>query len=221
MSETGLTPLCSGSHHSVSADPDLRRRTGRNLYQTFTGKARSGWLWLSKPAAYLAECEGFLMPLTLVLTIGLDSLSLGIRNSLLQSAGYIVVSVLSLKEAANQFLNGDFDLVLLDNSLPPKDRDRITSLIRVSGSRTPVVSVASATFATENDHDHSLVDATFDERPDNLLRGIRSLLVKTSTSPTAYVSGPRNEREVTPWRGKKPSCSSDNHRYAGQNARAI
>lgn len=157
------------------------------------------------------------MPLTLVLAIGLDSLSLGIRNSLLQSAGYIVVSALSLKEAANQFLNGDFDLVLLDNSLPRKVRDRITSLIRISGSRIPVVSIASETFASEDGHDDSFVDATFDGHPDNLLRGIRSVLVKTATSPTAYLSGPRGERQVTPGPGKRFPRSSDNHHYMRQD----
>src|ERR1039457_3248853 len=160
------------------------------------------------------------MPLTLVLAVGLDSLSLEIRNSLLQSAGYIAVSALSLKEAANQFLNGDFDLVLLDNSLTTKDRDRITSLIRVSGSRTPVVSIASQTVAPKNGHDDSFVDATFDEHPDNLLRGIRGVLVKTATSPTADLSGPRNEGKVNPGRGKESSHSSDTHQSVRQNTKA-
>ena len=160
------------------------------------------------------------MSLTLVLAVGLDSLSLEIRNSLLQSAGYIAVSAHSLREAANQFLNGDFDLVLLDSSLTTKDRNRITSLIRVSGSRTPIVSIASETTASKNDRDDSFVDATFDENPDSLLRGIKSVLVKAAT-PTAFVPGLLHEWEVTPGRGKKPSYSSDNHQYVGQNTRAV
>jgi len=142
------------------------------------------------------------MPLTLVLAIGLDSLSLGIRHSLLQSAGYLVVSAFSLRDAANQFLNGDFDLVLLDNSLPTKDRDRMASLIRVSGSRTPVVSIGS-----EDSHDDSFIDATFDETPANLLSGIRSVLIKTAAK--AYGSGLRNDRKASPGWKKKPSSSSD------------
>ena len=154
------------------------------------------------------------MPLTLVLAIGLDSLSLGIRHSLLQSAGYLVVSALSLREAANQFLNGDFDLVLLDNSLPAKDRDRMASLIRVSGSRTPVVSIGS-----EGSHNDSFIDATFDETPDNLLSGIRSVLIKTTASPKAYVSGLRNDRKASPGWKKKPSSSSD-HQYMRLNTKA-
>jgi DNA-binding response OmpR family regulator len=62
------------------------------------------------------------MPLTLVLSVGLDSLILATRNMFLQSEGFIVVSVFSLKEAVDRFLTGDFDLILLDNSLPTKDR---------------------------------------------------------------------------------------------------
>jgi CheY-like chemotaxis protein len=168
----------------------------------------------------LTESEGFSMPLTLVLAIGLDALSLGIRISLLQSAGYIVVSAFSIREAANQFLNGDFDLVLLDKSLPAKDRDRITSLIRISGSRIPVVSIASETIASETGRDDFFVDATFDEHPDNLLKGISSVLAKTATSAAAYVSGPRNERKVTLGHGKKPPCSSDTRQYVRQNTTA-
>ena len=155
------------------------------------------------------------MPLTLVLAVGLDSLSLGIRNSLLQSAGYIVVSALSLKEAANRFLDGDFDLVLLDNSLPAKDKDRITSLIRISGSHIPVVSIVS-----ENGHDSPFADATFGENPDNLLRGIESVLVKTAALPTAYVPRLRNERLVTTGPGKKPPYSSNHRHYVRQNTKA-
>jgi hypothetical protein len=45
MSETGLTLLCSKSHLRVSTNPDLRRKTGRNLYQTFHRKKHeAGWI---------------------------------------------------------------------------------------------------------------------------------------------------------------------------------
>ena len=154
------------------------------------------------------------MSLTLVLAIGLDSLSLGIRHSLLQSAGYMVVSAFSLRDAANQFLNGDFDLVLLDKSLPTKDRDRMASFIRVSGSRTPVVAVGS-----ENRLNDTFVDATFDESPDTLLSGIRSVLVRTGIS-AADVSGLREAPKLPHGGAKKPSCSSDDHQPVRQNTKA-
>ena len=155
------------------------------------------------------------MPVSLVLAIGFDSLSLGIRNSLLQSAGYIVVSAFSLREAANLFLNGDFDVVLLDKSLPTKERDRMTSLIRLSGSYTPVVSIGS-----EESHNHFFVDATLDENPDSLLEGLKRVLAKVARSRKAYVSGLRNESELRFGRRKKPSSLNDNHPYLQQNAKA-
>jgi len=115
------------------------------------------------------------MPLTLVLSVGLDSLILATRNVFLQSEGFIVMSVFSLKEAVDRFLTGDFDLILLDNSLPTKDRDRLTCLIRASGSRIPVVSVAP-----EHSHDDSFADAILESDPNKLLIGIRGVLLKTA-----------------------------------------
>jgi len=82
---------------------------------------------------------------------------------------------LSVKEAVDIFLTGDFDLVLLDNSLPAKDRDRLTCLIRASGSRIPVVSVAP-----EYSHADSFADAMLESDPNKLLMGIRRVLHKTA-----------------------------------------
>jgi DNA-binding response OmpR family regulator len=48
---------------------------------------------------------------------------------------------LSLLEAARAFQESDFNLVLLDNSFPAKDHDRLVCLIRASGSRIPIISV--------------------------------------------------------------------------------
>jgi CheY-like chemotaxis protein len=81
-------------------------------------------------------------------------------------------------------MTGDFDLVLLDNSLPTKDRDRLTCLIRASGSRIPVVSVAP-----EYTHDDSFADAKLESDTDKLLIGIRCVLLKT-----AKISGDVRDR---------------------------
>jgi CheY-like chemotaxis protein len=115
------------------------------------------------------------MPLIVALSVGLDPLVLATRSSLLQSEGYIVVSAFSLKEAVDRFLTGDFDLVLLDNSLPTRDRDRLTCLIRASGSRIPVVSVAPG-----YSHDVSFADAMLESNPNKLLIGLRGVLLKTA-----------------------------------------
>jgi CheY-like chemotaxis protein len=82
---------------------------------------------------------------------------------------------LSVREAVDIFLTGGFDLVLLDNSLPIKDRDRLTCLIRASGSRIPVVSVAP-----EYSDADSFADAMLESDPNKLLIGIRGVLLKTA-----------------------------------------
>jgi CheY-like chemotaxis protein len=108
----------------------------------------------------------------------------------LQSEGYIVVSAFSVKEAVDVFLNGDFDLVILDNSLPIKERDRLTCLIRASGSRTPVVSVAP-----EYSHADSFADAMLESDPNKLLIGIRRVLLKTAKmSDDAFKTGGKGQR---------------------------
>lgn len=82
------------------------------------------------------------MPLTLVLTVGSDSSLLGSRSEVLKSAGYMVVSALSIREAVDRFQDGDFDLIILCHSIPTKDRERLIGLIRASGSLTPIICIA-------------------------------------------------------------------------------
>jgi CheY-like chemotaxis protein len=82
------------------------------------------------------------MPLRVVLTVGFDQSLLRPRTLVLQCAGYHVESASSLKDAVDRFQSGDFDLVLLCHSVPRKDRYRLTSFLRSSGSRTPIVSFA-------------------------------------------------------------------------------
>jgi CheY-like chemotaxis protein len=128
------------------------------------------------------------MRLIVVLSVGLDSLELATRSSLLQSERYIVVSALSLKEAVDRFLTGDFDLVLLDNSLPTKDRDRLTCLIRASGSRIPLVEITG-----KNCHDRSLTDAAVEDDPSKLPAGIRHALTNKEVGLNVSFDG-----EVSP-----------------------
>jgi hypothetical protein len=59
------------------------------------------------------------------------------------------------------FKGGDFDLILLGN-LPVESRERLTFLVRSSGSRVPVVCIR------EFGHD-SFADATVRCEPDHLL----------------------------------------------------
>jgi CheY-like chemotaxis protein len=110
---------------------------------------------------------------TLILSVGLDPAVLHARETVLRSEGYIVVSATSVKEAFQLFQEGDFDLMILGNSLAAKDRERLTCLIRVSGSRIPIASISSTPW------EHGIFpEATISENPAELVAGIRRLLAQ-------------------------------------------
>jgi CheY-like chemotaxis protein len=125
------------------------------------------------------------MPQTIVLAVGTDPSLLKTRSLVLQSAGYMVESASSVKEAVDRFQSGDFDLVLLCHSVPRKDRDRLTSLIRASGSLTPIVSIAGNLGECD-----AFATATLEDGPSNFLARIRDVLVKAEkTIPSQYIRG--------------------------------
>jgi DNA-binding response OmpR family regulator len=127
---------------------------------------------------------------TLVLSVSADPMILNTRNLILQSAGYFVVSVVSVTEAVFLFQDGDIDLVILCHSLPQQDRERLTSFIRASGSRVPICAVSEAAL----DFD-AFADAALDKSPVEFLQAIGGLLEKrSSASPTsATVSAKKRE----------------------------
>jgi DNA-binding NtrC family response regulator len=84
------------------------------------------------------------MPITVVLAIGLDSVLLEAQRAALRSAGYFVSWAGSLFGAMEQFREGDFDLVLVGQSIPAESRERLTMMIRSLGSRVPVTCVAES-----------------------------------------------------------------------------
>lgn len=112
--------------------------------------------------------------LTLILAVGRDSELLESRSSILQAAGYVVEPVMSMKQAIDQFRSGDFDLVALCHSIPPKDRDRLTCLIRASGSTIPVVTIA----ARSGQSPDVFADATIECEPKKLIPGVKSALLR-------------------------------------------
>jgi CheY-like chemotaxis protein len=110
---------------------------------------------------------------TLILSVDLDPFILRARETVLRSEGYIAVSVASVKEAFHLFQDGDFDLMILGRTLPAKDRERLTCLIRASGSRIPIASISSTVW------DQSVFPETrIQEDPVQLVSGIRRLLAK-------------------------------------------
>jgi len=145
----------------------------------------------------LAENKGYAMALTLILSIGLDAELLTTRNLVLQSAGYTVIPAFSIKEAVDRFLGGDFDLVLLCQSIPTKEIDRLTGWIRSSGSRIPVVSVSGILCQAD-----AFGDAIFVSDPNILLAAIREALKKAEHPPTSAAIC-RDKEEAPFAQGKK------------------
>ena len=142
------------------------------------------------------------MSLTLLFSVGLDPSSLNDRNLVLESAGYSVVSAFSLKEAVSCFHDGDFDLVLLCQSVPKKERDRLISWIRASGSRIPIITVSGNLseqdgFATE----------TIENDPISLLTGISEVLMNIATQETGTSALPAKEA-INITVGQKPAKST-------------
>jgi DNA-binding NtrC family response regulator len=113
------------------------------------------------------------MHLTVVLAVGVEP-SLATQSTEWKSAGYIVQTAYSIREAINHFKVGDFDLVLLGNSISAEDQERLTFLIRASGAQTPVVLMENG--STKFD---SLADATLKNDSSEILTGLRELIGKT------------------------------------------
>ena len=113
------------------------------------------------------------MPLAVILAVGVDSSLLASQRPVWQSAGYYVTFAGSIREAILQFRDGDFDLIILDHSIPIESRERLTFLIRATGSQIPVVCVADS----PGGH-YSFADATIGNEPDDFLQVIRELLAK-------------------------------------------
>jgi CheY-like chemotaxis protein len=128
------------------------------------------------------------MSLTLVLSVGPDASLLETRNIVLRSAGYLVESASSVNEAARRFLAGDYDLLILCHSVPTRERERLTCLIRASGSRTPIVSIS-----VNRGQCDAFATATIEDDP-NFLIGIRAVLNKAAGAWTALPRQPRRPR---------------------------
>ena len=131
------------------------------------------------------------MSLTVVLAVGLDSWKLTAQSSFLRSAGYIVVSAHSIRDAIEHFKAGDFDLVMLDHSISLENKERLTSLIRASGSQTPVVSVMQS-----SSDSHSIGDATLGNEPFAVLTGMGELLAKRSGMSVVTTASRSDEHEA-------------------------
>jgi DNA-binding response OmpR family regulator len=117
------------------------------------------------------------MPHIVALAVGRDSLLLQTRCQVLQSAGYTVVSALSLDESLKEFRSGDFDLVILCHSIPEPDRELLTKAVHSYSPKTPVIVVSATLSAMDR-----LADAMVESEPTILLQEIPKLLHKAPES---------------------------------------
>jgi len=117
------------------------------------------------------------MHITVALAVGLNSWRLTSQGSELRSAGYIVISASSIRDAIEQFKVGDFDLVVLDYSISAEHKERLISLIRASSSRTPVVCIPNS-----SGYCNSFADGALQDDASALLTGMEEILAKTQRS---------------------------------------
>jgi hypothetical protein len=127
----------------------------------------------------LPNAEVF-MPVAVVLAVGADSSPLASQRPVCQSAGCHISSAGSIAEAIVQLSDGDFDLILLDPSIPIDSWERLRLFLRASGSRIPVVCLTYSPGGHE-----SFADATIRNEQDDLVQVIGELLAKRAKSLAA------------------------------------
>ncbi len=65
------------------------------------------------------------------------------RRLVLEQAGYVVDLCENSEDCVRKFLEGDYDLVMLCNSLRDGERERLASLVHRFSARTPILRVCS------------------------------------------------------------------------------
>ncbi len=114
------------------------------------------------------------MPLKFILAVGHDPELLGTRSAILHTAGCVAVPAFTMNEAIKHFMANDFDLILLCHTIAAPDRDRLTSMIRATGSLTPIVTIAPLT----SQFSDGVADATIAADPEGFLHGIEEACSK-------------------------------------------
>jgi len=129
------------------------------------------------------------MSLTVVLAVGLDSWLLATQSTIWRSEGFVVITAGTIQEAIDHFKAGDFDLVLVGDSISIESKERLSFLIRASGSQTPVVSVSDV-----RSDSGALARASLKNDAGALLNGITELIAargKSEQPPAMLLSSAR------------------------------
>jgi DNA-binding NtrC family response regulator len=117
------------------------------------------------------------MPHIVTLSVGRDPLLLQTRGQVLRSDGYMVSSTLSADQALQQFVAGDFDIVILCHSIPVREREKLAEAIHGHSANTPVVVVAAGYGGKDG-----AADAVIDNEPATLLQELPKLLRRAPES---------------------------------------
>jgi len=168
---------------------------------------------LRPKSRFSLESKGCSMEPTVILSVGLDPELLGTRNLVLETAGYTVVSAYSVREAVERFQQGDFNLILVCQSIPASEKVRFSQWIRTTGSRVPVVFVSGIFFK-----DEEFAGLRVDSEPGALLWGIREVLINAGLS-AARPSTAQGEPGVSAIEGKKPPATSTGYEQQSEPAR--
>ncbi len=114
-----------------------------------------------------------------ILYAGRDPGLLQSRRLILEQQGYVVELCDNTEEFVAKFLEGDYDLVLLCNSLRTTEWQRLSSLVHRFSARTPVLRVCS--MAEEaRDAEHACTG-----EPQAILKTIADLLAVGGGKPAA------------------------------------
>ena len=120
----------------------------------------------------------------LILSAGHDSVVLKRRNAVITAAGYSVASATDSHEAVDKLLNGDFDLVVLCQSIPDDDRRRLARIISSYSPSTPIIMVSQG----QRD-DYEFGTLALRCRPDQVVAAIQDCLAEAPNSPRHMRAG--------------------------------
>ena len=117
------------------------------------------------------------MPQSLILAIGRDPGLLHLREEVLRTGGYAVVSTHSINDAVRKITEGDFDAVILCHTLPAGQKKTLISFVRAHSPSTPCVAIHTLSFAKD-----PLADLTLGSDPLALLAGLKAVLEQSQES---------------------------------------
>lgn len=117
-----------------------------------------------------------------ILCIDDDKLGLTVRKLILESEGYDVTLATAGQEGLELMSGSNFDLVLLDHSMPGMGGGEVARQIRRHYPATPIIFLSA--YVTLPEEDKRLVDAyvTKGESTSTLLRLVRELIERSARS---------------------------------------